>query len=165
MEDHLLLQRGEVEGVILDLLPRMKREVFPLLAQPLQRGAADTVDADACRGDGVPRLLGGWLVRERHLHLRRNSGDDSLQRALIVVVHEVTVLDGILELARLHLESHEHAPLVVVGLRQLRPRGPCAAVLVHRLDRRRPVTASTSATRIEPSEASLGSATGSHGAD
>jgi hypothetical protein len=97
VEDHLLLQRGEVEGVILDLLPRMKREVFPLLAQPLQRGAADTVDADACRGDGVPRLLGGWLVRERHRHLRRNSGDDSLLRAPVVVVREVAVLDGVPE--------------------------------------------------------------------
>ena len=103
VEDHLLPQRGEAEGKILDLLPRTKGEVFPLLAQPLQRGAADTVDVDACRGDGVPRLLGRELVRERHLHLRRNSDGDGLQRAPIVVIREITVPNGVLELARLHL--------------------------------------------------------------
>ena len=80
-----------------------RKEVFPLLAPPLQRGSADVVDTDACRGDGVPRLLGGELVRERHLHLRRNSDGDGLQRAPIVVIREITVPNGVLELARLHL--------------------------------------------------------------
>jgi hypothetical protein len=80
----------------------MEGEVLPLLAQSLQRGAANVVDADARRGDGVPGLLGGLLVREQRAHLRWYSGDDGLEHALVVVVWEVTVLDGIPALARLH---------------------------------------------------------------
>ena len=78
MEDHLLLQRGEAEGEVLDVLPQAEGEVLPLFAQSLQRGAADAVNADVRHGDGVPGVFGGVLVRERHLHLLRNSRDDGL---------------------------------------------------------------------------------------
>ena len=95
--------------------------------------------------DGRGRcLLGGELVRERHLHLLRNPDDDGLQRAPIIVVWEIAVFDGVLELARPHLEPHEQTPLLVVRLRQHRPWSPRAAVLVHRLDHRGLATASAS---------------------
>jgi hypothetical protein len=70
VEGHLLLQRGQAKGEVLDLLPETEGEVLPLLAQSLQRGSADAVDADARCGDGVPRLLGRRLVREWGSHLR-----------------------------------------------------------------------------------------------
>lgn len=96
----------------------------------------NAVDADARRGDGVPRLLGRGLVRETHL--RRQSGDDGLERALVIVVWEVAVLDGVvLELVSLHLDLHEQSPLVVVGLGQHQPWSAHAGVLVHRLDSQR----------------------------
>jgi hypothetical protein len=107
---------GEAKGEILDLLTGTEGEVLPLLAQSLQQGTANAVDADARCGDGVPRLLGRLLVRERSAHLWRYFGDDGLERAPVVCVREIAVLGGVPELARLHLHLHEQAPLMVVGL-------------------------------------------------
>jgi hypothetical protein len=55
--------RLEAEGEFVDVLPGLKREAVPLLAQLLHRHLPDVVEADAHGDDGVLGVLGGGLVR------------------------------------------------------------------------------------------------------
>ena len=74
-------------------------------------------------------------------HLRRNTAANRVERATVVVVVGVGELDGVPQVARLHLQLHAKRPLMVVRLRQLRPAAGAPALTDDALDDDFPRTA------------------------
>jgi hypothetical protein len=61
---HLLQQSVETESKVINVLTWLEGQVLPLLAKCLRCGLAGAVAIDACRGDGVPGLLGSLLFEK-----------------------------------------------------------------------------------------------------
>jgi hypothetical protein len=118
---HLLLQSVKTGSKVINILTWLEGQVLPLLAKCLQRGLAGAVDADACRSDGVPSLLGSPLLRKRDLHLRRDCSNEGIQRPLILIVIDVAIPNCFPHVLHLEPYLYHRGSLNVVGLGEGRP--------------------------------------------
>src|SRR3954471_1859035 len=118
---HLLQESIETESKVIHVLTWLEGQVLPLLAKSLQGGLAGAVAAYAGCSDGVPSLLGSPLVGKRELHFGRDCSDEGGQRASILMVVDVAMLDRLPHVPHLEPDPHDRGPLDVVGFGEGRP--------------------------------------------
>jgi hypothetical protein len=106
---------------VLDVLPRLERQLIEILAQPLAPGLADAIHADAHGLDRVPGGLGVVLGRQHLHHLRWHRSQDGAQRLTFLPFRGVVGVDGVPEASALELHAHQDGPLGVVCFCERRP--------------------------------------------